>query len=246
MSRALALLAGAVLATGLAACESTQDKSARLAKASKGLLDRKGLSIEGTNRDVKVLDTELLTDRNGSAAVVELKNTTSRGMLDVPVAIDVRGAKGSKSLFRNDAAGLDPALVAAPLLPAGRRVVWINDQIAASGPAKRVLVKVGRPKAPAPARGALPKITLAKIRTRSDVDGTFASGTIVNHSKVLQKRLTIFCVARRGGKVVAAGRGVVDKLPPGRRRKPVTFRVYFIGKPTGARLGFYAPPVQVR
>lgn len=246
MRRAAAAALVVVLAGGLAACESTQDRSRRLAKANKGILNDKGLSLAGTNRDVKIVATKVLQDKFGTAAVVELENTTRKGMLNVPVSIDVRAAKGAKSLFKNDSAGLDPALASAPLLPAGRRVVWINNQVVANGSPSKVLVKVGAPKAAAPARSALPKIALTKIRTRKDADGTFAFGTIENRSKVLQRRLTIFCVARKGGKVVAAGRAVIDKLSPGKQKKPTTFRVYFIGKPAGAKLGFYAPPVQLK
>lgn len=246
MRRLAAVVALLAAGSGLAACASTQDKSRRLAQANKGILQAKGLSLSGTNRDVKILATKVLQDKFGTAAVVELENTTARGMLDVPVAIDVRGAKGTRSLFKNDSAGLDPALVSAPLLPAGRKVVWINNQVIASSRPGKVLVKVGKPKAPAPGRAALPKIRLSKIRVRHDADGTFAFGIIENGSTILQRRLTIFCVARRRGKVVAAGRAVIDKLPPGRPKKPTTFRVYFIGKPAGARLGFYAPPVQLK
>jgi hypothetical protein len=45
---------------------------------------------------------------------------------------------------------------------------------------------------------------------------------------------------------VAAGRAVVDKLPPAPTRKPVRFTVYFIGDPAGAQLSFYVPPVVLR
>ena len=56
-----------------------------------------------------------------------------------------------------------------------------------------------------------------------------------------QKRLTIFCVARKGAKVVAAGRGILDVLPPA-GAKPTRFTVFFIGNPKGAKLSFSAPP----
>ncbi|HEY3186151.1 MAG TPA: hypothetical protein VGJ70_01670, partial [Solirubrobacteraceae bacterium] len=93
MRRAAALLVLAPLA--LSACESTQDKSARLKREGRGLLGReKGLTVGASNRDVRVVDSAVLHDRYGAAAVVVFENTSRRDMADVPVAIDVRGAGG--------------------------------------------------------------------------------------------------------------------------------------------------------
>jgi hypothetical protein len=237
--RAALLVALAPLA--LAACESTQHKSARLAREGKGLLSRqKGLTVGASNRDVRVVDSAVLHDRYGAAAVVELENTSRRDMADVPLAIDVRGA-GGRTLYRNNAPGLEAGLVATPLLPHGRRVVWVNNQVVAAGAPRSVAVRVGRPRGRAVARP--PRIELSRIRRDSDTDGAFVTGVVTNRSKVLQRRLIVFCVARRRGRIVAAGRGVVEKLPPAPTRKPVRFTIYFIGNPAGARLGFYAPPV---
>lgn len=239
-ARPLAGLAVAACALAAGACASSQDKSAALKQGSKGIANVKGLSLTVTNTDIKILDTTVLHDQYGTAAVVFLKNTTRKSVGNVPLAIDVRNA-ADKSVFRNNAPGLDAALVSAALLPSGRKAVWINNQVVANG-GKTVRVKVGDPKVPVvPAR--IPKIVLSEIKRDKDTDGPFVTGVITNRSKVPQKRLTIFAIARKGGKVVAAGRAVVDKLPPAPTRKPIRFSVYFIGNPTGAQLGFSAPPV---
>jgi hypothetical protein len=239
--RALALLA--LCGLGVSACASTQDKSARLKREGKGLLTKQeGLSVATSNRDVRVLGTAVVHDRFGTAAVVELENTTARDMTDVPLAITVRGAKG-RTLYRNDAPGLETALMATPLLPHGKPVVWINNQITAAGTPRGVAVKVGKPKGAAPAR--VPRIDIVRVRRDRDTDGAFVSGVIANRSKIEQRRLTVFAVARRGGRIVAAGRGVVERLAPAPTRKPVRFTIYFIGDPAGARLAFYAPPVRL-
>jgi hypothetical protein len=232
-------------AVGVSACESTQGKSARLRREGKGLLkkQRAGLSIASTNRDVRVVDTAVLHDQFGTAAVVELENTTPRDMTNVPLAITVKGA-GGKTLYRNNAPGLDSALVATPLLPHGRRVVWINNQVTATVAPRSVAVKVGAPKGAAPAR--VPLIEISGVKQDRDADGYFVSGVIANRSRIEQRRLTVFVVARKGGRVVAAGRGVVERLAPAPTRKPVRFTVYFVGNPSGARVTFYAPPVRLR
>ena len=235
-------MAALLTLVALAGCETTQEKSARLKREGKGLLEEKGLSVTKTNAGVRVLDTAVLHDQYGTAAVVELQNATPRDMANVPLAIDVRGRDG-KTLYRNNAGGLDPGLVSVSLLPHGRRVIWINNQVAAAKPAAGVRVKVGAPKQTG-VPPKLPDIVVSKIRQDRDADGKFVTGVIENHSTVLQKRLVVYVLARKGAKVVAAGRGVVEKLPPAPTKKPVRFTAYFIGDPTGGRLAIYAPPVR--
>jgi hypothetical protein len=228
---------------GVSACESTQDRSARLKREGKGVLAKQtGLSIASSNRDVRVLDTAVVHDRFGTAAVVELVNTTPRDMANVPLAITVKGT-GGRTLYRNNAPGLDTALVATPLLPHGKRVVWINNQVTAAGSPRGLAVKVGAPKGAAPAR--VPRIDISGVKQDRDSDGPFVTGVITNRSKVEQRRLTVFAVAKKGGRVVAAGRGVIERLVPAPTKKPVRFTIYFIGDPAGARLSFYAPPVKL-
>jgi len=55
----------------------------------------------------------------------------------------------------------------------------------------------------------------------------------------------ISCVARRGGRVVAAGRAIVDRLGA-KGTKPQLFRIFFIGNPKGAKLTLFAPPTVLR
>jgi hypothetical protein len=57
-----------------------------------------------------------------------------------------------------------------------------------------------------------------------------------NRSAVAQRQVPVYCVARRGGQVVAAGLATVAELPaaPGGPPTPVT--IFFIGNPTGATL----------
>jgi hypothetical protein len=240
MARRLALLALPLLV--LTGCQSTQDKAAELRAQGQRITQQKGLELTRTNHDVKVVGSQVLHDEYGTAAIVELKNTTSRAMVGVPVSIDVTGA-GDKSLFRNNAPGADASLVSAALLPPGKTVVWVDNQIAAAGEPKAVAVKVGDPKGAAPA--SVPELSITGLRADSDSDGPFITGTISNHSKIPQLRLTIYGVGRKGGRIVAAGRAVIDRLNPD-TPKPVKFTIYFIGDPKGSKLDVFAPPVTLR
>lgn len=228
------LLAGAALL--LAACESTQDKSARLAEQAEGLDEQRGLVIGKLSKVVKVGRRAVLNDENGTAVVVELRNTSRRTLARVPVAIDVRN--GKRSVFKNDDPGLEPSLVGVPVLMPGQRFLWVHDQVLATGKGKSVKAKVGAGRGRVPRR--VPEIGIAPPRLEVDpTSGVLAVGRLVNRSKVLQRDIVVHAVARRGGRIVAAGRAAVERLKPGAR---ATYQVFFIGNPRGARITLAAPP----
>jgi hypothetical protein len=223
----------------LSGCESSQDKSARLAKQGGKAFTRKGLDVKHENPDVKVVGTTVLQDKNGAATVVVLHNNAPTLQTNVPVSIDVLGP-GRKSVFKNDAPGLQKSLVSAPVLPPRSDFVWVNDQVTPSGTAKSVDVKVGRSPGPPPSGGKLPQLDVTAPTLKSDpVSGVEATGTVTNRSRVEQVELIVYCVARRGGKVVAAGRSGIARLQPGKKK---AYHVYFIGDPTGGKLAVAAPP----
>jgi hypothetical protein len=219
-------------------CESSQDKSARLEKNGGKAFTAKGLDVKRVNPDVKVTTTTVLQDKNGAATVVVLHNSAPTLQVNVPISIDVLGP-GKKSVFKNDAPGLEPSLVSAPLLQAKSDFIWVNDQVTPTGAAKSVAVKIGR--APGrPPSGKPPQLDVSPPKLTTDpVSGVEAAGTVTNKSKVEQRALIIYCVAIRGAKVVAAGRSGIARLVPG-KKKP--YHVYFIGNPAGARLSLTAPP----
>lgn len=244
MRRAATTIAALLATTALTACESTQDKSARLAsKAKTALKAEKGVTVTKPNPDVRVEQTALVQDANGVAAVVRVRNT-GKTQADLPVSVVVADAKGHK-LYKNDLAGLEPALVSVASLAAGEEAYWVNNQILVSGKPSKVAAAVGAPRADAP--GALPRIELSSIEMDRDTDGSFVVGTATNRSAIEQRRLPIFVVGEHGGRIVAAGRAVIDKLPPiAKAKKPTRFTAYLIGDPKGARLHAFAPPTTLK
>jgi hypothetical protein len=227
-----------VVAVALSACQTTQELSAQRAKTAKKLVNQKGLTVSRENPNIAVGATAVLQDKNGIAAVVELRNTGKAAQAGLPVSIAVTDAAG-KPLYRNDVAGLEDSLVSMPLLTEGEDAFWVNNQVSATGKPAKVQARIGAAKGKVPAQ--VPRFAISSVTLDSDSDGVFAKGTIVNRSKVAQRRLTIFCVARKGGKIVAAGRAILDALAPA-GAKPTRFTVFFIGNPKGAKLSFSAPP----
>lgn len=244
--RAAATLAATTLAALLLpACESTQDKSRRLAKQGKTAFADDGLKVTKRSSTVDLGKTTVLRDQNGAAVVVEVKNETDRALTNVPIAIDVTDPAG-KSVYRNDVAGLEPSLTSIPVLGPREEFAWINDQVAATatGEAGRAKAEVGVQKAASAAKD-IPKTRVGKARLVDDpVSGIEATGYVFNDSKTVEQRnIFVYCVARKGGKVVAAGRSRIERIKPGRRGR---YHVYFIGNPRGAKLELKAPPTVLK
>lgn len=237
--RRAALMLPALGALALAGCQSTQHKSARLAAQATDVEQQRGVTVTRPNADVKVLGTSVLTDANGSAVVVRLDNTSRRTQLSVPVALTVRNA-ADQAVFTNDAPGLDRSLTHAFVLPAGESA-WVNDQVFASDRPASADVQVGAPRA----RAASPPATFRVSGVRLDrdpVSGLSAVGLVANPGRELQQKVLVTAVARKGRRVVAAGRGVIPKIRAGRRAR---FRVFFIGSPRGAQLTVTAQPTRL-
>jgi hypothetical protein len=240
MRRAGAALAAVGLAALGAGCESTQDRSAHLRERAKHVVTASGLHVTRLNRDVHVRFAQVVRDGNRTAVVVAVRNASRRPQAGVPLAIDVRDAQG-RSVFRNDAPGLQPSLTSVPALAPGGEMLWVDDQVFARSPARRVEAKLGA--APATRVSQLPRIQVRNVRLDHDVSGVFAAAVVDNRSDVLQRQLPVFAVARRSGRIVAAGRAIVPKLKPGRH---AAIKVFFVGDPRGARLVLAPSPAALK
>jgi hypothetical protein len=231
----------------LCGCQSTQERSAELQrKAKHELLASQGVSVIKENPSVKVLQSTLLHSGEGTAVVVALRNTSSRALENAPIEITVRDAKGGV-VFQNDAAGLEPSLTTVSLLEPGRETIWIDDQVqvassssasgsAASGSPTSASALVGESQQ---ASASIPQmsITGTHLSTEAGSDATL-TGTASNRSRVAQQNLVVYALARKGSKIVAAGRAVLPEVSPG---ASVPFQIYFTGNPDGAQIQTSAP-----
>ena len=234
--------AAALLALGLGACESTQDRSAQLQKqGAKVLAAQHGLSITTVSRDVHIERTDVVTDANGTAAAVVLRNLRPNPLGTVPIAINVTGP-GGKSVFRNDTPGLQPSLVSVAALPPHGVITWVNDQVTPDSRATAVKATAGAGGGGAPP--ALPTLKIGAPRLTNDpISGAEVVGKITNASNVAQAKLFIYVSAWRGSKLVSAGRGAIQRLNPG---ASAPYHVYLIGNPAGASFTVDAPPTVLR
>lgn len=234
LTLACALL-GTLAALALTACESNQERSAKLEKVAKlhggeaakrRALAQRALTITRQSTRVKVIATAVVRGSEGAAAIVTLRNVSSTTLRDVPIQITVRDAHGA-SVYRNDIAGLSTTLLSAALLPAHAVLTWIDDQVQATGTPAGVTAEVGEG---TPVTGAIPQLNVEGTHL---TEGAEAEGNLVNHSAVAQQELVVDAIARRAGRIVAAGRAVLADVPAG---ASAPFQLFFVGDPSGAQL----------
>jgi hypothetical protein len=235
------MLASLVLvAVALGGCETTAEKSARLEKAAKA---RSGAprtraaqsSIKRESTKIRVSSASLVHSAEGNAAIVTMHNASPTPLRNIPIQITVRDARGG-SIYTNNGAGLAASLISAPLVPAHGTLTWIDDQVQTAGTGVSVSARVGEGEA---VTGAIPALVVqAAPLSEEPTSGPDVEGSVVNHSPISQHELVIYALARRAGKIVAAGRGVIPQATAG---ASTHFQVFFIGDPRGAQLQVSAP-----
>ncbi len=231
----------ALLATlALGACESSQTQSARLARLGAKAAVIGTVKIGAANPDVRVVHTQLLRGGGATAAVVELENTGRGAQVALPISLAAKDAKGAV-VYRNTTEGLQRSLQQLATMPRGK-AFWIDDQVTAATRVAAVDVKVGRAKDPSPPR-SIPRIDLEGAKVETDESGTFIKGVVRNRSRVAQVEMPIYGIVRKGGRIVAAGRALLDRVPPDPTPKPIVFRILLVGAdPRGGRFELVPAP----
>jgi hypothetical protein len=218
-------------------CESTQERSAELARQAKHeVLSSQGLSVTKESPSVQVLQSTVVRSSSGTAIVVALRDTSKHTLENAPIEITVHDAHGT-TLYQNNSSGLEPSLTTISLLLPGQETIWVDDQVTASGAPVSASAVVGEAKQ-APA--SIPQLSVAGVRPNVEAGAEATlSGNVDNRSQTAQQNLVVYAIARRGGKIVAAGRAVLPEVPA--KGTNVPFQIYFVGDPSGARLQTSAP-----
>jgi hypothetical protein len=229
-----------LVALALTGCETTAEKSARLERLAKQSgaheqATQKALSVTRASKRVKVLDATLLRSAEGAAAVVKVRNLSSRPLRAVPIEITVKDSSG-RQLFQNDAAGTEAGLVSISSLPPHGELRWVDDQLPAAGAPSALGARVGE--APA-VNASVPRIAVSAMRLVEDpTNGVGAAGTVTNRSHTAQPKLVVFVLSLKAGRIIAAGRAVLPELAAG---ASAPFQAFLIGDPRGGTLQASAP-----
>jgi len=243
MRRAAAALAAAgTLVIGAAGCETTQELSAKIGRR---LGHQSAIAtttkLGAVNRDVRVIQTALVSGGGETAVAVELSNTGSQAQADFPVLINALDASGHP-VYSNDTKGLEPSLQQLALLPAHATAWWVdNDLLASGGVPKTATVAVGASTQVAPA--TLPAIATKDVSASASFPGPHVSVTVFNRSSIAQSQLPVYAVALSGGRVVGAGRGIVATLAAGASAQ---VEVPIVGTVSGSTISLTVPPTDLR
>jgi hypothetical protein len=232
-----AALGVGLVAVTLCGCQSTQERSAELQhRAKHDLLAAHSAAVTIESPSIKVLQSTVIHSSSGTAVVVALRNTSTHTLENAPIEVTVRDAHGNL-LYQNNASGLEPSLSTVSLLPADRETIWVDDQVTASGVPASASALVGEG---AQDSGSIPQLSISGTHQSAE-SGSEAtlSGGVTNHSRTTQQNLVVYAVARRGVKIVAAGRAVLPEVPAAGTNVP--FQIYFVGDPSGAQIQTSAP-----
>jgi hypothetical protein len=239
LKRALVVVGCGALAVTASACESTESESAKIAReGGPAAAGPSALKLGAANRGVHASDVTLLSSGGRTAVAVKLTASGSRAQLNVPLLVNVTGANG-KQLYTNETGGVEAALQRIAVLRPRESVWWVDDQVLVTQKASAVKVRVGTGTTPRSKTTATLTAKMGRVGEQSGL--STLSGELVNGSSKTQAKATVFAVALRGGKVVAAGRAVVESLP-GHRGASVPFQIFLVGNPAGAKFELTAEP----
>jgi len=239
-----ALAVVALLAVVGAGCESTHDKAARIIADGAAVAHVDAVSISKntaiTTKVAAVLSSES-QDGVLTAVVVELTSKDKdHSVLWAPIDVVVKDASGAV-VGKTNIPGANPLMIHVPSLPAGGTAYYVNDQIAPDAvPTTAEATLGGTLVAMTPPPGTL-KVT-GKIVIDPDYGPSFV-GTVTNTADVRQEQVIVQGIARRGGKIVAAGTAIVNGLEPGASADYVGS---LIGNSKGAKLDVFAPVSNVK
>jgi hypothetical protein len=227
MRRRAAVAAAGLIVAGLTGCETTQERSAKIARTLGHQSAIAGTTgIGAANRDVRIEQTVLLGAGGQWAVALKLTNTSARTQTAFPVLIDVLDARGA-SVYRNDTKGIEPSIQQLALLPPRATAWWVDNEVLASGGApSSVTGRLGA--STQAASSVVPQITAQGVSASDSFPGPHVSATIHNRSRVAQSQLPVYAVALEGARVIGAGRGIVPTLAAGasaRVQIPIVGRV---------------------
>lgn len=235
------VLAPALLAGLVAGCTTTQQQAARLhLRSEREDAGRKPIEVKRPNPDVRVIESSIVRGSGGAAVAVTLRNTGADPLNDLPLAVGVRSPDGT--VFLNDRGHLPYFQTHAPALAPGARTTWVFTSTKTL-PAGVPVAKVGVP-APHPLTTAssVPELDVSHVTAshqNSDAKETSVEVEVTNHTGMPQYDVAVYAWARKGGRLVAAGRGSVEELASD---STATVKLELIGAPGDARVHVAAPP----
>ena len=222
------------LAAAVSGCASTQDANKRASiQADRTLASREALVLRGSDKDVQVVRTAVVSSKDGSAIVVLLRNRGDAPVNDLPIEVGERGAdplnaRPNVPYFQSHA----------PAIAAGAEATWVYVTKEKIGAAP-VYARIGAPPAIAPKAERVPELDVTDAGAQDGKGGSSVVAEVANDSGIPQYGLDVYAVARRGNRYVAAGRASLTHLGVNERTE---LTLNLIGDAKGSQIQIYAPP----
>jgi hypothetical protein len=203
----------AAAAGPLAGCSTTMQRAARLQQNDARIrAAERATRVGRTSPAIRVTAIHVLARH---ALVVQLRNSSSRTLSDLPISVGYRLA-GRAAVVLNGRPGAGYFASHLPIIPAGAAFAWVLSQPRALPRRAHVFALVGaRPAVPVTIPNALPAIRAAARAA----GGGWVRVVVRNLSSVPQLQLPVYVVARARGRIVAAATALVPELDPGARRR---------------------------
>ncbi len=241
LKRALVVVGCGALTVTLAACESTESESAKIEREAQVAREHEpgALKIGAGNPSVRVSQVTLLKGGGRNAVALRLSSSSTHPQANLPLLVEVKGKEG-KLLYTNQPGGTDPRLQHMGLLPAHASGWWVDDQMLIVQPSTGVHVRVGAA-AKTASRHATATLQAKTTHVAVSAGASTLNGELVNRDGRSQRDVSVYAVALRAGKVVAAGRALVPRLA-GRRGASSRFQIPLIGDAAKAKIELTAVP----
>jgi hypothetical protein len=237
VTRPVLVLALVALALPVTGCRSNEERSAELEHkalaAGHGNSSNEGVSIKVPSRFVHVVATAALTGKEADAVAITLRNEGPKALAGMPIEFAVLGA-GGKQLYTNAAGGLAPSLERVPTIPAHGELTWVDDQVTLTSRVARVTARVGEGRP-----SSAPPIAVSGVHTVTEAGAEALEASITSPGPATYSELVVYASARRGGRVVAAGRAIVSSVPP--HNAVAVPQIFLAGGAKGATLQVTAP-----
>jgi len=188
------------------------------------------------NPNLNVSHLTMLSGGGRAAFAIEVYHV-KRLQANVPVILHLLGSE-REVLYSTGAGHLPPSLQYIALLRPGQDAWWVDDQIPARLASSGATVRVGT--GTTPRLHSIPDVLTTGIHLRRQGGLAVLSGDLINRSATTQTKVAVYAVALRSNQIVAAGRAVVETLPPHGSHTP--FQMSLVGDPAGGRIEVTVAP----
>ena len=186
-----------------------------------------------------MLSAQLVHSASGTAAVLELRNTSATAVANVPILIFVTDGAG-KQIYTNATVGGSSPTGEISLIEAHATVWWVDANVlVGNATATHVSARVGAGTTP-PAQAAA-RVEVTGLTSGSNFIGPFIAGRAINGSAAASD-LTVYAVALSAGRVIAAGQSLIPSLGA---HKSSAFQLSVIGAPKGKSLSAAIVPAHL-